>query len=407
VVCLLFKTSQLIDKVDSYDFGLPMEPSKMVYKKQNSFIEIHHNKTLQDVVPRLKKLRENLSALSLSSVQNNLLQSALDEILGNGAIREGYPPFTLHAFNIAEIEKLSEEELPRYLLYRYRYETFPERYQLDEFPPCIQIEPTSICNYRCPFCYQIDEEFTKKSNGMMGMMTLELFKQIIDQSEEKCEAITLASRGEPLICPDIEAMLRYAGGKFLALKLNTNAWFLDERICYAILESGVNTVVFSADAASEPSYSRLRVNGELQRVYKNIEQFRDIRERHFPDSLIVTRVSGVKVVGTDELEDMEKFWGELVDQVAFVKYSSWENTYEQPVNKIETPCSDLWRRMFVWWNGDINPCDVDFKSHLSIGNISSKNLSRLWQSPKYRALRESHQNQKRLHCEPCNRCTFI
>ena len=384
-----------------------MKASKETYKKQNSFVEIRHNRSLQDIVPRLKKLRETLSETSLSLVKKNLLQSALDEILGNTKMRASDLPFTLHAFNIAEIEKLTEEELPRYLLYRYRYETFPERYQLDDFPPCIQIEPTSICNYRCSFCYQIDEEFTKKSNGMMGMMTIELFKRIIDQSVGRCEAITLASRGEPLICPDIEAMLRYAGGKFLALKLNTNAWFLNERLCYAILESGINTVVFSADAASEPSYSNLRVNGELQRVYNNIKQFKDIRERHFSEVPILTRVSGVKVSGADELEDMESFWGEQVDQVAFVKYNAWENAYDQPINDTKEPCSDLWRRMFVWWDGKVNPCDVDFKSHLSTGNASSEELSDLWQSSTYMALREKHKEKLRSQCEPCNRCTFI
>ena len=114
-----------------------MKPSKETYKKQNSFVEIRHNRSLQDVVPRLKKLRETLSETSLSLVKKNLLQSALDEILGNTKMRASDLPFTLHAFNIAEIEKLTEEELPRYLLYRYRYETFPERYQLDDFPPCI------------------------------------------------------------------------------------------------------------------------------------------------------------------------------------------------------------------------------------------------------------------------------
>ncbi len=283
---------------------------------------------------------------------------------------------------------------------------FPQRLELDDFPPCLQIEPTSICNYRCLFCYQVDEEFTRKSNGMMGMMTFDLFRQIIDQTEGKCEAVTLASRGEPLVCPDIEAMLRYAGGKFLALKLNTNAWFLNEKICHAILESEVNTVVFSADAASEPSYSRLRVNGKLERVYENIKRFRDIRERHYPKARVLTRVSGVKVPDTDGLEDMENLWGELVDQVAFVKYNPWENSYEQTVNAIKEPCSDLWRRMFVWWDGKVNPCDLDFKSHLCVGNAESESLSDLWKSSKYMSLRENHRAKTRSQREPCARCVF-
>lgn len=384
-----------------------MKQSDSVYKKQNSFVEIRHSKSLHDVLPRVKKLRENLGALKLAPQEKKTLKAALDEIFGEASLGSNVPSFTLHSFNIAEIEKLAEDELPRFLIYRYRYETFPERHLLDDFPPCLQIEPASICNYRCLFCYQIDEEFTKKSNGMMGMMSLDMFKQIIDQAEGRCEAVSLASRGEPLICPDIEAMLRYAGEKFLALKLNTNAWFLDEKLCHAILESDVNTVVFSADAASEPSYSRLRVNGKLERVYENVKRFRDIRKSHYPEARVLTRVSGVQVPGIDDFEKMGKFWGELVDQVAFVKYNPWENSYEKPINAIETPCSDLWRRMFVWWDGTVNPCDSDYKSLLSVGNVLENSVDELWRSESYTRLRKAHIAKKRKECSPCNQCVVI
>ena len=51
-------------------------------------------------------------------------------------------------------------------------------------------------------------------------MTLNLFKQIIDQAEGNIEFLSLASRGEPMICKDIIPMLEYTRGKFLNLKLN-------------------------------------------------------------------------------------------------------------------------------------------------------------------------------------------
>ena len=65
----------------------------------------------------------------------------------------------------------------------------------------------------------------------MGLMTLDLFKRIIDQAEGNCEAVTLASRGEPLLNPRISDMLGYAAGKFLALKVNSNASVLEEPVC--------------------------------------------------------------------------------------------------------------------------------------------------------------------------------
>ena len=384
-----------------------MEQSNSVYKKQNSFVDIRHSKSLGDVLPRIIKLRKNLDKINLLPQQKKNLQSALNEIFEEPELENNASPFTLHSFNIAEIEKLTEEELPRFLLYRYRYETFPQRLKLDDFPPCLQIEPASICNYRCLFCYQIDEEFTRKRNGMMGMMTVDLFKQIIDQTEGRCEAVTLASRGEPLACPGIEAMLRYAGGKFLALKLNTNAWFLHEKLCHAILESGVNTVVFSADAASEPTYSQLRVGGRLDRVFANVKRFCAIRDKHYPQSRLITRVAGVKVQGAGSFKDMERFWGDYVDQIAFVAYNPWENTYERKLNDIQEPCSDLWRRTFVWWDGTVNPCDSDYKSTLTIGSMKEAGVSDLWRSDAYTRLRVAHREQRRFQCAPCNRCSVV
>lgn len=384
-----------------------MVPENPVYRKRNSFINIRYSQSVQDIIPRIEKLQDSLGSLTLTPYQRNIIKKAITDILDPDQAAQNSFPFILHSFNISEIEKLEDLELPRFLFYRYRYEVFPQQLQLDEFPPCLQIEPTSICNYRCVFCYQVDSSFNKKSNGMMGTMSLGLFKSLIDEAEGNCEAISLASRGEPLICPDIEKMLAYAGGKFLALKLNTNAWFLDEAKCHAILQAGVNTVVFSAESASEPNYSRLRVGGKLERVVKNIKRFHEIREKQYSHSKTISRVSGVKIPGSDDIDHMERFWGNWVDQVSFVDYNPWEDTYQQPVNNITTVCSDLWRRMFVWWDGSVNPCDSDYKSILSVGKAPGIRLNSAWRSKQYEELRDNHKSRKRQKCNPCDRCVVI
>ena len=113
----------------------------------------------------------------------------------------------------------------------------------------------------------------------MGQMSLDRFKEIVDAATGNIEFLSLASRGEPLLCKEIDEMLRYAAGRFLNLKINTNASLLNEKNIHAILAGGVKTVVFSADAAEEPLYSQLRVNGKLDRVLKNIENFSNIRAK--------------------------------------------------------------------------------------------------------------------------------
>ena len=80
-----------------------------IYKKQNSFSEIHHRDELQDVLPRIKKLDRRLEEINLTSYQKDVLKAAIDEIFGRVKPLDNASPFVLHSFNMAEIQKLSDE----------------------------------------------------------------------------------------------------------------------------------------------------------------------------------------------------------------------------------------------------------------------------------------------------------
>ena len=347
-----------------------------------------------------------------SSVRNQEIQEKKQKI-----INMVYDALSNHnkssSFNISdyeadEMQLLENDKIVDYLYHRYRYIVYPNEKLIDSYPPVLQIEPASVCNFRCVFCYQIDETFNKKKSGFMGTMSLDLFKQIIDQVEGKIKFITMASRGEPLLAKDLPKMLGYTNGKFLTVKLNTNASLLNEKMVHSILSSGINTVVFSADAAEENLYSQLRVNGSLNKTLKNIELFSKIREKHYSDSKLITRVSGVMYDRENQdIDSMVQLWGSLVDQVSFVNYCPWENIYEAEPNNIKEPCSDLWRRMFVWFDGSVNPCDNDYKSILTLGSIDNNTISELWCSEVFDSLRKKHLSKDRLSVNPCNGCTVV
>ncbi|MCX5796534.1 MAG: radical SAM/SPASM domain-containing protein [Elusimicrobia bacterium] len=384
-----------------------MVESARAYAKHNSFVDIRQKAPAKDPRPRLTRLLAGSGSWGLGPAKARLVRAAIGELLRAARPPDGSAPFTLHANVREELARLTDAELPRYLYYRYRYEVYPDRKLLDDYPPCVQIEPTSVCNFRCVFCYQTDQEFTRKANGHMGMMTLDTFKRVVDQIQGEVEAVSLASRGEPLLCRDLDQMLAYASGKFLALKLNTNASLLTESMCHAILQAGVATLVFSADAAAEPQYSRLRAGGSLEQVLKHLKMFAEIKRRQYPQSRMITRVSGVKVAGSGKLGDMERFWGGYVDQVAFVNYNPWENVYGASPSRIAAPCSDLWRRLFVWWDGRANPCDVDVRSTLAVGSVKRAGVSRIWRGEAYERLRAGHLAGKRSELEPCARCAVV
>ena len=375
------------------------------YKKHNSFINfksspdndsLNFNKYIKDILNDKSKI-ENLNDKEKKIIEKLKNDFKLDKTDDDKIFR-----ITPHVKE--EILKIENKDILNYLIHRYRYEIFPLENIIDNYPPYLQIEPSSICNYRCVFCFETDKTFTNKKNGFMGAMDLNLFKKIVDQAEKNIEFISIASRGEPLVNKNIDKMLEYTEGKFLNLKLNTNASLLNEKYIHAILSGGVKTVVFSADAAEEKLYAKLRVNGELKKVVKNIELFNKIREKSYSKSKIISRVSGVKFNDEQNIDSMENFWKKMVDQVAFVDYNPWENIYEKDPSDISKPCSDLWRRMFIWWDGKVNPCDSDYKSELQVGNIKDKSISELWNSQKYNEYRKSHISKNRKNLYPCKNC---
>lgn len=378
-----------------------METKPDLYIKHHSFKDFYSSLNTNVDLQRQRVLNFNKGALDASS--GDIMKSVMRDL--SSPLPEAEFKITPHIAD--ELSRVEDKDIGRYVIHRWRYDVNPNKKLLDNYPPYLQIEPTSVCNYRCVFCYQKDSAFTAKANGFMGSMSLELFKSVIDQAQGNVEFLSLASRGEPFLCKDIDKMLEYCKGKFLGLKVNTNASMLNEEHCHAVLSGGVNTIVFSADAAKEPLYSQLRVKGNLEKVLHNIRQFQDIRRKHYPLSKIITRVSGVKYGSDQDMDSMVSLWGELVDQISFVMYNPWENVYESPVNDVTTPCSDLWRRMFVWFDGSVNPCDTDFKSTLSMGKIQDVGIHRVWLSPPYQKLRQEHLDQNRKSVNPCRRCSVV
>lgn len=382
-----------------------MSSTSNVYKKHHSFQTFSSSINADPETERSRVVRVLQGQITNIDVQQRtVLESALRDL----SAPEGQEvDFKITRHIADELSRLDDQYVLRYIFHRYRYDVYPKNKTLDDFPPYLQIEPTSICNYRCVFCYQTDESFTQKSSGHMGMMGLDMFKDIVDRIVGKVDFISLASRGEPLACKDIDAMLEYSIGKFIGLKMNTNASLMTEKHAHAVLAGGISTLVFSADAAKEPLYSQLRVKGNLEKVLSNIRLFLDVKKRHYPKSKIITRVSGVKFNQDQDMDSMVGLWGDIVEQVSFVSYNPWENVYEAPINNVTTPCSDLWRRMFIWFDGKVNPCDTDYKSTLSVGNILNKSITDLWRSPEYNRLREAHINKNRGVLNPCQRCVVV
>ena len=292
-----------------------------------------------------------------------------------------------------------------YLIFRYKFKIYPKEKIVSNFPIYLLIEPISSCNLRCIMCFQIDKSFTT-SKELMGKMDFGLFKKIIDEAHTNgTKAITLASRGEPTLHPQLYEMLEYCTGKFYELKINTNATRLTEKLIHKILQSGVTDIVFSVDSYQKNDYERIRVGGIFDTVVKNIRKFYEIRKQFYPNSKCATRISGVRVDKELDMNEFKKFWEQYVDHVVIVEMENRWDTYHNPLEiGAENPCDYLWERMYVWFDGKCNPCDADYKSELNIGSVKTNSLKDIWHSKRFTEIRDMHMKNNRAACFPCDRC---
>ena len=135
------------------------------YKKKDSFVKLENKKNFainslnKTIITALNN--ENIIN-SLNNDEKDIIKSLKKDFLNNSQ-KNDPKIFTLKENTIAEINTFSEsKDIIKYLINRYKYEIFPVIKKISDYPPLVQIEPSSICNFRCVFCFETDKTFTDK-----------------------------------------------------------------------------------------------------------------------------------------------------------------------------------------------------------------------------------------------------
>ena len=76
-------------------------------------------------------------------------------------------------------------------------------------PVSVFIEPTNVCNLRCPLCACGSDTLTRPK----GRMSIEAFMRVIDILPGSVSELYLWGQGEPFMAPDFLSMVAYASAK--------------------------------------------------------------------------------------------------------------------------------------------------------------------------------------------------
>lgn len=259
---------------------------------------------------------------------------------------------------------------------------------MSDFPSTVVIDNAGFCNLSCVMC---DHKNIGKYRSV-GRMDFGLYKSIVEQiaSENRCARIWEIFFGEPCLCKDMHARIKYAKDCGLTdVVLNSNGVLLDEAKSKVYIESGLDCMYIGLDAVSEETYNKIRVGGNFNEVVKNIFIYRDMLHKigNANQKLFVQFIESN--VNLHELNSFVDFWKKEGVEVKVRKMISWAGVVDTGVvvgSTDRVPCYWLAQTMVVCSDGRVALCASDVHCRVVCGDITKYSMKDIWNTSlkKYR-----------------------
>lgn len=268
------------------------------------------------------------------------------------------------------------------------------------------IEPTNYCNYKCIMCPNKNYQKNQK-----GHMNLGLFKKIVDEIKNYAFYIQLYWMGEPFLAPTLFEMIAYISENSSAkIIISTNGSLLDSDLIDKITHSNIYKLIISVDAVkSQNIYEQIRIGGDLATVNENV-------------SILLERNTNIKIdlqfidfnINKSEREEFNQKWSNKNCRLVYSWLNTWANQFEEL--KTETyygspnsqnqrmPCSDLWYKMSIHWNGEVSICCYDWDFKTTFGNLNMESVKAIWNSDLITQYRNFHKNSLFSKIPLCTNC---
>jgi len=293
---------------------------------------------------------------------------------------------------------------------------------LNYLPPRIYVDPTNICNLRCPLCPTGRKEFGRKP----GYMRFENFKKIVDEIGETLFEIDFYFWGEPLLNKQIFKMIKYAHEKNIRTRISSNLNF--DFSVEELVDSGLDELIVSCDGASEETYRKYRVGGSFSKVMEKIREIQEYKRKNKRKNPRIVWQFLVMSHNEHEIKKAKKMAKELGVRLRILpiraglgydiindhrgnKYINWIakkiTRYKKDGSrkfKIKS-CLFLWFQTFVNWDGSISPCCGAFYEKDDFGNVFIQKFKDVWNGEKYILARRIVKNKITEHKDfICTNC---
>ncbi len=280
---------------------------------------------------------------------------------------------------------------------------------LRSFPEMLCIDPTNVCQLKCPLC----ATGTGSAREKKGMLQQPMLERVLEQLGPYLYQVHFYNWGEPLLNPKLPDLIRYVKTNYPAKTyFSTNLNYLPEKLADRILLSGVDEITCAVDGLTEASYQKYRVGGSLAAVLENLRLllrrrtelglgkspkiiFRFMIMKHneheLEDARRMAKEMGASFRSKSVRIDMSDFNRGSYEQ-KLAQRSEWlpankeHNRYEKHQDRLDwgRQCQDLWKRTFVTPNGAVHPCCNTFDPGDHFATHFPEDFYReIWNGPRY------------------------
>ena len=306
-------------------------------------------------------------------------------------------------------------------------------------PVCLYLETTNRCNLLCTTCPRTFEALEPPAD-----MSWELFTRIVDQFPSIARVV-LHGVGEPMMVPTLPRMIRYLKDRGTYVLFNTNGTLLTRRKGQELIDSGLDELRVSIDAADPKAFTQVRGRDMFARIVRNVRVFRAMqRELAVERPRVSLWLTGLKETVTQlddfvrlahQIDVTEVYLQRLVffedpmskDSLARAESALFEHTTEREealiheaesiakelgvmfsasgavdpgesikMQRSDSPwslCRRPWSLMYITANGRVLPCciapfSMKGYSSFTLGDATQTSLREIWNGPDYQRFRE-------------------
>lgn len=274
-------------------------------------------------------------------------------------------------------------------------------------PRVYQVEVTSRCNLKCPFCPRTHDLAPNNKRNLAQDMSVQQFLSIVDRMPW-LKSIELFHFGEPFLVPNLDRYIRACTQRGISTTIASNLLPATAERLNAAFDSGLSFLVIDLDSLDPKRYAEFRPGGNLDVLRKHI-----IHALKHPGPKPFIVLQTINLTGTPEYtyEELLDWTGGLEpDEFRCRFLDSFRGTTTEQKKALgpDDICREPFYGFSVHVNGNVVPCNRDWAGEAIMGNLFHQSIEEIWNGAPFRTFREQMKSDvKPSICRTCDEGLLI